>query len=370
MAIFNLPFQPGDILYSDAVNQISNHKHDGITDQTGHADFIDDAQLDPANDQIKSRFYGWYNRVQVAAGSGLAIVYTAGKVVVGQALIDIAPGTLFLPANSTRFVYISETGVVALAPTLPTNCVPLAVVVTGGSAINQVTDLRSQAADRIIQIPVQPRTPVGVCQMYLGVTAPTGWLFMDGSWVNKADYVDLYVHLQGLPALLNETATQFQVPDMRNRTPRYTTLGQKAGNDSISLTNSNLPLHTHGVNDAGHTHSIHDPTHNHIGYQLPHSHTVNDPGHGHNLAGFTYDTDASEGSDGNGSAYRPLSGNTYAATTGISVLPAQPSVVVEAAATNIGIYAANSNVTINPAGSSTPFNITNPYYGINFIIKC
>lgn len=54
--------------------------------------------------------------------------------------------------------------------------------------------------------------------------------------------------------------------------------------------------------------------------QMPsHGHGVTDPTHFHGFGGYTYDKNASEGSDGSKSAYHSVAGSTYYAATGISI---------------------------------------------------
>lgn len=144
--------------------------------------------------------------------------------------------------------------------------------------------------------------PTGSVQMYMGATAPEGWLLCDGSTFTTGQYPEL-------EALLGGTT----LPDMRSRFP----VGHEPGSNSIggiggspTITKENLPPHTHSMNhshpdgttstDGRHDHTVDmtnqtsvnnflargssagDVTNTSskpIGYNGDHSHTVTIPQH-------------------------------------------------------------------------------------------
>ncbi len=95
---------------------------------------------------------------------------------------------------------------------------------------------------------------IGQIQMFGFNFPPRGWTFCDGQLLPIASYTALF-------SLLGTTfggngRTDFGLPDLRGRTavhpgngPGLTpvTWGQKAGAQTRTLTESNLPSHTHGV---------------------------------------------------------------------------------------------------------------------------
>lgn len=171
-------------------------------------------------------------------------------------------------------------------------------------------------------------------------TAPDGWLMLDGSSFNASTYPDL-------AAAIGTTS----LPDFRGRFPigaggvTGAQLGATGGAGEITLTQAQLPSHTHAVTDTGHTHAVTDPGH---------AHTVTDPGHAH--ASVVLDVGAGGGGATDGAA----PGQTSTETTGIAV---------DAAQTGIGIGAAQSGLTVENTGDGDPIEVTPPYVGVNWMIK-
>ncbi len=92
-------------------------------------------------------------------------------------------------------------------------------------------------------------------------TAPPGWLLCDGSAVSRTTYADLFA-VVGTTYGAGNGSTTFNVPDLRGRIPlgkdnmggtsanRVTsgqadTLGGNSGAETHTLTESELPAHTH-----------------------------------------------------------------------------------------------------------------------------
>lgn len=116
-----------------------------------------------------------------------------------------------------------------------------------------------------------PRTPAGAMTMFGGLTAPTGWLFCDGSEVLKSDYPDLWDTIQHNfkdPSQMTESsATHFTLPDMRGRfalgafndatasddrvnVPASQTVGLTGGEADKNIMRDNLPDHEHDLKDG------------------------------------------------------------------------------------------------------------------------
>ena len=127
--------------------------------------------------------------------------------------------------------------------------------------------------------------PIGAIACYAGITAPDGYLFCDGSEIERAKFSDLFdiigVTYNGAAALLG--VNTFRVPDLRGRFAlgrdnmdnagsvptsagpyvdsgggtagrvpdvQATILGGAAGQSSIALTLPNLPEHSHTLSTA------------------------------------------------------------------------------------------------------------------------
>lgn len=96
--------------------------------------------------------------------------------------------------------------------------------------------------------PAQP-TPAGIVQMYAGSSAPNGWLMCNGQAVSRTTYAELFAAI-GTTYGAGDGSSTFNVPDMRNRFPvgagSTYSRNSKGGSDSVTLTESQIPAHTHG----------------------------------------------------------------------------------------------------------------------------
>jgi microcystin-dependent protein len=198
------------------------------------------------------------------------------------------------------------------------------------SAVTSSLDYRMAQAEK--------NAPVGTVSMFAGAAAPAGWLLCQGQTVNYADY-------PLLAAVFGVSGGTFTLPDLRQRVPVGSGTGYTlrssggAATDSITLAETNLPAHTHGVNHShtvsdhkhtmpnhAHTVPVHGHGHNISANQEQHRHTVNppdttvsitDPGHVHNLPLLNNGTFGGYAGEGHGGT--TVAGpNTYSATTGIT----------------------------------------------------
>lgn len=88
---------------------------------------------------------------------------------------------------------------------------------------------------------------VGEIKLWSGENIPAGWLACNGQSLSVASYLPLYTVLGNL---YGGDSTTFNLPDLRDRTVRglnTTTqlLGSTTGSDYITITNNNLPQHSH-----------------------------------------------------------------------------------------------------------------------------
>jgi microcystin-dependent protein len=78
---------------------------------------------------------------------------------------------------------------------------------------------------------------------------PVGWLPCDGQLMPKQQYVSLFSLLGTQYG--GDGINTFALPDLRGRAPihfsSYMPLGSKGGQNSVTLDNSNVPLHKHKV---------------------------------------------------------------------------------------------------------------------------
>jgi microcystin-dependent protein len=169
--------------------------------------------------------------------------------------------------------------------------------------------------------------PVGVISAFAGSTAPSGYLLCDGSQVSRTTYSSLFAIIGTTYGVGNGTTT-FNLPDLRSRTIvgagqgaslTNRTLASRGGIETKTLAVTEIPSHSHSINDPGHRHNIT---------------TVNDDFNqsGGNPPGFT----------GDGAGSKTWTNNITSSTTGI---------------------------TINNTGDGTAFSIMNPFLALNYIIK-
>lgn len=149
-------------------------------------------------------------------------------------------------------------------------------------------------------------------------TAPAGWLICDGSLVNKVDYPKLWALLADTWG--TSTATQFYLPDLRQRVP--------VGKHSTGTFND--------LNDSGGAETI-STAHQHL---LPMGwDNANWYGHGT-------------------SAILPIYGSTTTTAATRSMTP------VSSNTANAAVRQAYSQ-----SNNASPFGILQPYRVVNFIIK-
>lgn len=187
--------------------------------------------------------------------------------------------------------------------------------------------------------------PVGCIISYAGNTAPPGWLICNGSEISKNTYSTLF-SIIGNNYGISQNSNNFVLPNLMNKfslgKSETNNLGDIGGNENITLSENQLPSHSHTgttTTNGSHTHSINDPGHTHT------QTTINDDfnNSGNNPPGFQAD------SAGSMTWY-----NINNSTTGISI-------------NENGSH--NHTFTTNMTGLGSSINIINPYIVLNYIIK-
>jgi len=105
--------------------------------------------------------------------------------------------------------------------------------------------------------------PAGVIMAWGSTTAPANWLICDGSAVSRSTYASLFSAIGTTYGSGNGTTT-FNLPDLRGRVPvgknsegTLSTLGNTGGVESVTLTEAQMPSHTHIQNAHTHTQDAH-----------------------------------------------------------------------------------------------------------------
>ncbi|MGI9650005.1 phage tail protein [Chryseobacterium sp. RLHN22] len=95
---------------------------------------------------------------------------------------------------------------------------------------------------------------IGEIRMFAGNFAPNGWMFCDGTIYNISTYEVLFTILG--TTFGGNGQTTFGVPDFRGRIAVGTgqgaglpniTLGQTGGVETVAMTTSQMPMHTHNA---------------------------------------------------------------------------------------------------------------------------
>ena len=90
---------------------------------------------------------------------------------------------------------------------------------------------------------------VGEIRMFAGNFAPAGWMFCEGQLLAISDYETLF-NLIGT-TYGGDGQSTFALPDLRGRLPLHQgngfTLAETGGVETVTLTASQIPFHTHAL---------------------------------------------------------------------------------------------------------------------------
>lgn len=176
--------------------------------------------------------------------------------------------------------------------------------------------------------------PAGTMVQWAGASAPANWLLCDGTAVSRTTYATLFAAI-GTAYGTGDGSTTFNLPDLRGRVPvgknggSFGTLGATGGAETVTLTEAQMPSHTHIQNSHNHT-------------QDAHSHAI----YGSNGGSAGVSISITSNSNGDRAWYLP--GSIAANTT----------------ATNQAATATNQNT-----GGGQAHNNLQPYQVVNYIIK-
>ena len=158
-----------------------------------------------------------------------------------------------------------------------------------GSAAVELADLESTGAPA--------SAPTGTIVTYASGTIPSSWLECNGAEVSQSTYADLFALIANTYG--SAASGNFRLPDLRGRVvigtgtgPGLTarTLAATGGAEDVALSGTQIPSHSHVVNDSGHTHGVGDSGHTHNVSDSGHDHDI---GHGHTLTNGEHDHDIS-----------------------------------------------------------------------------
>jgi microcystin-dependent protein len=97
---------------------------------------------------------------------------------------------------------------------------------------------------------------------YAGTTEPSGWLLCNGQTVSRTTYAALF-NVCGTVYGAGDGSTTFRLPDLRGYAlvgldeddADFDTLAETRGSKTVTLTEAQMPAHTHTVSGGAHGHS-------------------------------------------------------------------------------------------------------------------
>ena len=154
-------------------------------------------------------------------------------------------------------------------------------------------------------------------------------------------------------------------PDLRNRfivgagSGSSYSVGNTGGSNTVTLSTSQIPSHSHTTNNHSHNASVSDPGHGH-------SVSVSDPGHQHNTS-----VTGAKLFPGNGGAHVPYGGSGGYPGTHFNMSNANTGISANAsnANTSISVSTGNANPSTNNTGGGGSHENRPPYYALCYIMK-
>jgi len=224
-------------------------------------------------------------------------------------------------------------------------------------------------------VSLEAATPTGSVIQTARATAPTGWILCEGQEISRAEYSRLFNAI-GTAYGSGNGSTTFNVPNLKGRVPvgrdssqtEFDDLGETGGAKTVTLTEAQLPSHSHTTPNHSHTFS---------------GTTAGESGHTHGVTGLRIN-DGGAGvqlvaqSDGNVVIYsggaaqgfggRALSGNFREWSIG----NASETKATTGSSGHTHTYSgttSNASPTTNTAGSGQSHQNLQPYVVLNYIIK-
>ena len=224
---------------------------------------------------LPSRMSQLQREAIVSPANGLLVYQNDGK----QGMYYFNSGTWYYLANSTSSVLqVSSggTGAGALSGVLIGNGTSAITAITPGAEGNVLASNGSSWTSAAVSL-----VPTGVISAFAGSAAPTGYLLCDGRAVSRTTYSSLFNAI-GTSYGSGDGSTTFNLPDLRGRTifgvdnmggvvaNRLTTAGgisvnnlhgATGGAQDVTISESNLPSHTHAFTGSSVTTSSNTHTH-------------------------------------------------------------------------------------------------------------
>ena len=176
----------------------------------------------------------WKNLPEVTKGfvSGIAKSANMNRViaqgalagyVMGQAIVSLLEKDATLESST-----FYEDFLAALCKHIPGNVANASIPTAKLAQLATYQDIESGVASKVVCADVLKQyldtlVPTGVCQCFLRKTAPTGWMELDGSQVDKEDAPDLVNLLWQFDLTKGDSSTYAMLPNMNGRVFQGTT---------------------------------------------------------------------------------------------------------------------------------------------------
>jgi microcystin-dependent protein len=181
--------------------------------------------------------------------------------------------------------------------------------------------------------------------------------------------------IAGIPARWHLCDGTAGTPDLRDRfivcAGASYGVGAGGGVAVYSLTQAQMPSHTHGVADPGHAHAVFDPQHVHGLGDPGHAHGVSDPGHTHQSLGSGFLTLGGNQSVNNsfqGPNNSQIINGTTNNSSNIGIAVAGTGMFMGFAATGIGIFGSGTGIFLGSTGSGAAIENRPPYLALCYIM--
>ena len=176
----------------------------------------------------------WKNLPEVTKGfvSGIAKSANMNRVigqgalagyVMGQAIVNLLEKDATLESST-----FYEDFLAALCKHIPGNVADASIPTAKLAQLATYQDIESGVASKVVCADVLKQyldtlVPTGACQCFLCKTAPTGWMELDGSRVDKEDAPDLVNLLWQFDLTKGDSSTYATLPNMNGRVFQGTT---------------------------------------------------------------------------------------------------------------------------------------------------
>lgn len=257
-----------------------------------------------------------------------------------------------------------------------------------GVLIDSILSVNRATGEFTFNTPVRQRAEIGEVKCFIGpANAHAGFLFLDGSLINRASYPDLWAYAQAIGVVDDATwsagyfgrfstgngSTTFRIPDLRGVFLRGLDNGRgiDVSREWGRYQDQSLLSHSHGVNDGTHSHGVNDPTHAHSVYDPTHAHGASADGQGSHQHNVTVGQTSGIGTGTGGVIGHLVDGDVNRVTDvqgfhghNITVNGAGTGVQIYGAGTGVYLSASGANISIQAAGiaETHPRNMAYPLY--------